>query len=179
MHGCSPRTRKVPVCGNKRGADCSQRRDGGLVLAEPKTRASRRSVALPPMLVAELRAQVTVPRSFGTRLAMRSRRSASRRSSRSLMRRSWPLFACRSSRSFRCVFGWIRYPVIAGASLTFLLSQGAAEVVQGHARAKALKTAVSQRNSEPGCMRCEACGWFVCTWRFGGRLGPAPLCRGG
>jgi integrase len=56
MHGCSPRTRKVPVCGHKRGADCPQRRDGGLVLAEPKTRASRRSVALPPPLVAELRA---------------------------------------------------------------------------------------------------------------------------
>ncbi len=46
----------MPVCGNQRGADCPQRRDGGLVLAEPKTRASRRSVALPPPLVAELRA---------------------------------------------------------------------------------------------------------------------------
>lgn len=56
MHGCSPRTRKVPVCGNKRGADCPQRRDGGLVLVEPKTRALRRSVALPAPLVAELRA---------------------------------------------------------------------------------------------------------------------------
>ena len=35
--------------------ECPQRRDGGLVLVEPKTRSSRRSVALPPPLVAELR----------------------------------------------------------------------------------------------------------------------------
>ncbi len=40
----------------QRGADCPQRRDGGLVLVEPKTRASRRSVALPAPLIAELRA---------------------------------------------------------------------------------------------------------------------------
>ena len=41
------RDAQTPACGNKRGADCPQRRDGGLLLAEPKTRASRRSVALP------------------------------------------------------------------------------------------------------------------------------------
>ena len=55
-HGCSPRRRKEPACGRLRGAECPQRRDGGLVLVEPKTRSSRRSVALPPPLVAELRA---------------------------------------------------------------------------------------------------------------------------
>ena len=55
-HGCSPRRAAEPACGHIRGAECPQRRDGGLVLVEPKTRSSRRSVALPPPLVAELRA---------------------------------------------------------------------------------------------------------------------------
>jgi len=55
IHGCSPR-RQEAACGRLRGAECPQRRDGGLVLVEPKTRSSRRSVALPPPLVAELRA---------------------------------------------------------------------------------------------------------------------------
>ena len=55
-HGCSPPHRREPACGRLRGAECPQRRDGGLVLVEPKTRSSRRSVALPAPLVAELRA---------------------------------------------------------------------------------------------------------------------------
>jgi len=55
IHGCSPR-RQEAACGRLRGAECPQRRDGGLVLVEPKTRSSRRSVALPPPLVAEPRA---------------------------------------------------------------------------------------------------------------------------
>lgn len=36
-------------------AKCPQRRDGGLVLAEPKTRKSRRTLPLPPQLVEALR----------------------------------------------------------------------------------------------------------------------------
>jgi len=55
IHGCSPR-RQEAACGRLRGSECPQRRDGGLVLVEPTTRSSRRSVALPPPLVAELRA---------------------------------------------------------------------------------------------------------------------------
>jgi integrase len=56
-HGCT--TSDVvaePVCGRTRGADCPARHSGGLRLVEPKTKASRRTVVLPPPLVGELRA---------------------------------------------------------------------------------------------------------------------------
>lgn len=49
-HGCAG------SCGRKRAADCPQRRGGGLVLGTPKSRAGRRTVALPPPLLAALRA---------------------------------------------------------------------------------------------------------------------------
>jgi len=44
-HGCDN------ACGRKRGADCPQRIGGGLVLVEPKSRTSRRTIALPDQLV--------------------------------------------------------------------------------------------------------------------------------
>jgi integrase len=44
-HGCGG------TCGRKRGADCPQRIGGGLVLVEPKSRTSRRTIALPDQLV--------------------------------------------------------------------------------------------------------------------------------
>jgi integrase len=44
-HGCGG------TCHSKRGADCPQRIGGGLVLVEPKSRTSRRTIALPDQLV--------------------------------------------------------------------------------------------------------------------------------
>jgi integrase len=44
-HGCDP------VCGGKRGADCPDRRGGGLVIVETKSRSGRRTIGLPPPLV--------------------------------------------------------------------------------------------------------------------------------
>jgi len=38
-----------------RGADCPRRHGGGLVIAEPKSKAGRRLIALPAALVTELR----------------------------------------------------------------------------------------------------------------------------
>jgi len=63
-HGCSTGT---PTCGRKRGGNCPQRRRtlrsneielpgaGGLILKEPKGK-SKRTVPIPPELVAQLRA---------------------------------------------------------------------------------------------------------------------------
>ena len=50
-HGCGN------TCARKRGADCPQRTGGGLVLVEPKSRAGRRTIALPDPLVLALKAQ--------------------------------------------------------------------------------------------------------------------------
>jgi integrase len=55
QHGCTP----VGVCGGKRGADCPQRHGGGLVLVPPKSRAGRRTIALPPPLAQALRVHRT------------------------------------------------------------------------------------------------------------------------
>jgi len=44
-HGCGGQ------CGRRRATDCPQRLGGGLTLVEPKSRAGRRRVALPPQLV--------------------------------------------------------------------------------------------------------------------------------
>jgi len=55
-HGCSVVTGQ-PSCGRKRGAECDHRAGGGLVLVEPKTKASKRTIVLPAPLVEELRAQ--------------------------------------------------------------------------------------------------------------------------
>jgi integrase len=56
-HGCGrpsecthPRTGKL-----NRGADCPQRHGGGLVVAEPKSKAGRRIIALPAPLASDLR----------------------------------------------------------------------------------------------------------------------------
>lgn len=49
QHGCSG------TCGRKRGADCSDRHAGGLVVVEVKSRAGRRGVGLPDPLVDLLR----------------------------------------------------------------------------------------------------------------------------
>lgn len=45
-HGC-PLGSDGPTCGRKRAGSCPRRRDGGLVLVEPKTKASRRTIVLP------------------------------------------------------------------------------------------------------------------------------------
>ncbi len=50
QHGCEPANK----CGRKRGADCPARHGGGLVIVEPKSRAGRRVVSLPPSLVVGL-----------------------------------------------------------------------------------------------------------------------------
>ncbi|PXY34222.1 integrase [Prauserella coralliicola] len=50
QHGCSTEQR----CGRKRGADCPDRHSGGLVIVEPKSRAGRRVVSVPPPLVLAL-----------------------------------------------------------------------------------------------------------------------------
>ncbi|MEU4517839.1 tyrosine-type recombinase/integrase [Amycolatopsis sp. NPDC024027] len=49
QHGCGERP-----CGRKRGADCTERHSGGLVVVEPKSRAGRRVVSVPPPLVLAL-----------------------------------------------------------------------------------------------------------------------------
>lgn len=41
-------------CGGKRGADCPQWHGGGLATSPPKSDAGRRTIALPPTLLAEL-----------------------------------------------------------------------------------------------------------------------------
>jgi len=52
QHGCAA----AEPCGRRRGADCPQRRGGGLVLVPPKSRAGRRTIPLPEPLVVALRA---------------------------------------------------------------------------------------------------------------------------
>lgn len=54
-HGCDV-VDGQPTCGHKRGAECEQRTGGGLMLVEPKTKASKRSIVLPAPLVEQLRA---------------------------------------------------------------------------------------------------------------------------
>jgi len=49
-HGCS----EAEPCGRKRGTDCPLRHGGGLVTCEPKSEASRRSIALPRSVLTEL-----------------------------------------------------------------------------------------------------------------------------
>jgi integrase len=53
-HGCSV-VGGLPSCGRKRGAECVDRSGGGLLLVEPKTKASKRSIVLPQPLIEELR----------------------------------------------------------------------------------------------------------------------------
>lgn len=53
-HGCGPPDTD-PACGHRRGGDCPRRRGGGVLLVELKTKASRRTVAIPPPLLEELR----------------------------------------------------------------------------------------------------------------------------
>jgi len=53
-HGC-PVTDGQPSCRRKRGAECDHRTGGGLLLVEPKTKASKRTIVLPAPLVEELR----------------------------------------------------------------------------------------------------------------------------
>jgi len=48
-HGCGA------TCKGKRGADCPERRGGGLVIVETKSRSGRRAIGLPPPLVDLLR----------------------------------------------------------------------------------------------------------------------------
>ncbi|MGH3889171.1 MAG: tyrosine-type recombinase/integrase [Pseudonocardiaceae bacterium] len=50
QHGCQP----TKWCGGTRGADCPARHGGGLVTVEPKSRAGRRVVSLPPSLFSAL-----------------------------------------------------------------------------------------------------------------------------
>ncbi|MGH3686941.1 MAG: tyrosine-type recombinase/integrase [Pseudonocardiaceae bacterium] len=50
QHGCGP----DKTCGRKRGADCPSRHGGGLIVVEPKSRAGRRVVSLPPPLIPAL-----------------------------------------------------------------------------------------------------------------------------
>ncbi|MGB4836691.1 MAG: site-specific integrase [Nostocoides sp.] len=56
LHGC-PVIEDLPSCGHRRAADCGQRHGGGLVLVEPKTKSSSRTIALPQPVIDELRAQ--------------------------------------------------------------------------------------------------------------------------
>ena len=51
QHGCADHS----ICA-KRGADCPYRRGGGLVTAEPKSRAGRRTIVLPMPIVVALSA---------------------------------------------------------------------------------------------------------------------------
>lgn len=57
QHGCRPSAVDPtdPPCGRRRGADCPQRKGGGIRLVQPKTSASCRTVVLPGQLVDELR----------------------------------------------------------------------------------------------------------------------------
>jgi integrase len=54
-HGC-PAGDGQATCGRKRGAECDDRKGGGLLLVEPTTKASKRTIVLPGPLVEELRA---------------------------------------------------------------------------------------------------------------------------
>lgn len=54
-HGCVD-VDGQPSCRRKRGAECDHRTGGGLLLVEPKTKASKRTIVLPAPLVEELRA---------------------------------------------------------------------------------------------------------------------------
>lgn len=54
-HGCDL-VGGTHSCGRKRGAECAGRTGGGLMLVEPKTNASKRSVVLPQPLIDELKA---------------------------------------------------------------------------------------------------------------------------
>lgn len=54
-HGCSS-TDGQHGCRRTRGAECPWRTGGGLLLVEPKTKASKRTIVLPDPLVGELRA---------------------------------------------------------------------------------------------------------------------------
>ncbi len=54
-HGCAV-VDGLPSCRRKRGAECDHRGGGGLLLVEPKTKASKRTIVLPAPLVEELRA---------------------------------------------------------------------------------------------------------------------------
>ena len=49
-HGCS----EAAPCGRKRGTDCPLSHGGGLVTCEPKSEASRRTLALPPSVLTDL-----------------------------------------------------------------------------------------------------------------------------
>jgi integrase len=53
-HGCQAAGVDAPSCGHRRGAECPARHGGGVRLVETKTRASRRTIALPPPLVQDL-----------------------------------------------------------------------------------------------------------------------------
>lgn len=56
-HGCGePGTDGLHPCGRKRGGNCPQRIGGGLVLVAPKSRAGKRTIAVPTELVGALRA---------------------------------------------------------------------------------------------------------------------------
>ncbi len=59
-HGCASTPQGPATCGSRRGAECSQRHDGGLQLVEPKTSASRRTIVIPAPLIDELRIHRTV-----------------------------------------------------------------------------------------------------------------------
>jgi integrase len=56
-HGCAT------PCGRKRGVDCPQKTGGGgLILRQPKSKKSRRTVDIPPTLLADLKAHRTAQR---------------------------------------------------------------------------------------------------------------------
>lgn len=50
QHGCGP----DETCDRKRGADCPRRHGGGLIVVEPKSRAGRRVISLPPPIIPAL-----------------------------------------------------------------------------------------------------------------------------
>jgi integrase len=50
QHGCGP----GEICGRKRGANCPRRHGGGLIVVEPKSRAGRRVISLPPPIIPAL-----------------------------------------------------------------------------------------------------------------------------
>jgi integrase len=58
QHGCADPAKCVNTAGKpaKRGADCLQRWGGGLKVSAPKSEAGRRTLTIPAMLTAELRA---------------------------------------------------------------------------------------------------------------------------